>query len=307
MMVQISPHELINFNSCGFFICYYAGNLFMQKSFLRETAGVIMRAVVVVLTIVIVIVSLSTLAEVETGVGDGTCNIAVLPIEGTILPFHGIGDFEMVVTPESVESFMDIVEEEEGIDGVLIEINSPGGTPVASERIAQRFRNSSLPVIGLAGDMAASGGYMIAAASDYLIASPMSDIGSIGVTMSYLEESKKNEEEGITYVQLTTGKFKDIGTPNRAITDEERALLEADLKIVHNRFVDIVAEYRGMERSAVEALADGSSMPGARAFGTGLIDGLGGRAEAQAEFARTLGKDISEIKFCEYNRGFLPF
>ncbi len=281
--------------------------LFMQKSFLRETAGVIMRAMVVVLTIVVVVVSLSTLAEVETGVGDGACNIAVLPIEGTILPFHGIGDFEMVVTPESVESFMDIVEEEEGIDGVLIEINSPGGTPVASERIAQRFRNSSLPVIGLAGDMAASGGYMIAAASDYLIASPMSDIGSIGVTMSYLEESKKNEEEGITYVQLTTGKFKDIGTPNRAITDEERALLEADLKIVHNRFVDIVAEYRGMERSAVEALADGSSMPGARAFGTGLIDGLGGRAEAQAEFARTLGKDISEIKFCEYNRGFLPF
>ncbi len=279
----------------------------MQKSFFRETVGVVMRAVVVVLTIVVVVVSLSALAEVETGVGDGTCNIAVLPIEGTILPFHGIGDFEMVITPETVESFMDVVEEEKGIDGVLIEINSPGGTPVASERIAQRFRNSNLPVVGLVGDMAASGGYMIASASDYLIASPMSNVGSIGVTMSYLEESKKNEEEGLTYVQLTTGKFKDTGTPNRAITEEERTLLESDLKIIHNRFVDIVAEYRGMERSTVETLADGSSMPGARAVSSGLIDQLGGRNEARDKFANLLGKAVEEVTFCEYRSGFLPF
>lgn len=279
----------------------------MQKSFLRETAGVIMRATVVVLTIIIVIVSISALYEVETGISDGQCTVAVLPIEGVILPFHGLAEYEMVITPETVEGFMTAAEEDSHIEAVLLEINSPGGTPVASERIAERFRNTHLPVVGLIGDMAASGGYMIAAASDFLIASPMSDVGSIGVNMSYVEESQKNEEEGLTYVQLTTGKFKDIGDPNRPITEEERALLEADLQIVHDEFVDIVAEYREMDRAEVEALADGASMPGKRAIDAGLIDSLGGLAEAQGVLANILEKDVQDIRFCEYDRWFLPF
>lgn len=279
----------------------------MQKTFLRETAGVLMRAFVIVLTIVVVIISISTLYEAESGVSDGECNIAVLPIEGTILPFHGLAGYDIVVTPETVESFMDIVEEDKNIEGVLIEINSPGGTPVASQRIAERFRDSSLPIVGLIGDVGASGGYMVAAASDYLMASAMSDVGSIGVNMSYVEESEKNKEEGLTYVQLTTGKFKDVGSPNRPITEEERELLLADLQIVHNEFVEIVAEYRNMEKSEVEALADGSSMPGARALESKLIDALGNRGDAKVVLAGILEKPIDEIVFCEYNRGFLPF
>lgn len=286
-------------------LCY--ASITMQKSFLRETAGVVMRAVVVVLTIIIIIGSLSTLYDVETGLSDGTCNIAVLPIEGVILPFHGLVEYDMVTTPESVETFMKAAEEDESIMGVLIEINSPGGTPVASQRIAERFRNTSLPVVGLVGDLAASGGYMVAAASDYLIASPMSDVGSIGVNMSYVEESKKNDEEGLTYVQLTTGKFKDIGSPSRPITDEEKALLLSDLQIVHNQFVDIVATYREMDRAKVEAIADGSSMPGSRALEAGLIDSLGGREEAKGILASILEMNTEDIHFCDYKRSFLPF
>lgn len=279
----------------------------MQKSFLRETAGAIMRSAVVVLTIVIVFISLSALLEVDTGISDGECNIAVLPVEGAILPFHGLADFDMVVTPESVEGFMETAEADNNIEAVLLEINSPGGTPVASERIANRFRDSSLPVVGLIGDIGASGGYMVAAATDYLIASPMSNVGSIGVNMSYLEESQKNEEEGITYVQLTTGKFKDIGSPNRPITEEERELLENDLLVIHNQFIDIVSKFRGLERAEVEALADGATMPGARALENGLIDSLGGRNESRSVLATILEKDISDIIFCEYERGLLPF
>jgi protease-4 len=281
--------------------------MYMQKTFLRETAGVIMRAAVVVLTILVVIASVSALYEVETGISDGSCNVAVLPIEGVILPFYGLAEFEMVTTPETIESFLTGVEEDPDVKGVLIEVNSPGGTPVASARIAERLKQSPLPTIGLIGDLAASGGYMVAAATDFLIASPMSDVGSIGVNMSYVEESKKNEEEGLTYVQLTTGKFKDIGSPNRPITDEERELLLADLQIVHDEFVSIVSDYRGMDKSVVDGLADGSSMPGTRALETGLIDRLGGRAEARDTFAEVLGIEPEEVNFCEYNRGFLPF
>ncbi|MBP9842458.1 MAG: signal peptide peptidase SppA [Candidatus Pacebacteria bacterium] len=279
----------------------------MQKTFLRETAGVVMRATVVIVTIVVVISSISALYEVETGISDGTCNVAVFPIEGVILPFYGLMEYDMVTTPEMVESFMQSVEDDDNIQAVLVEINSPGGTPVASERIAERFRNSSLPIIGLAGDLAASGGYMVAAATDYLIASPMSDIGSIGVNMSYVEESKKNEDEGLTYVQLTTGKFKDIGDPNRAITEEEKQLLLADLNIVHNEFVDMIAKYREIDRDKVAALADGSSMPGKRALENNLIDALGGREEARGFLATVLETDASSVHFCEYQRSLLPF
>jgi len=279
----------------------------MQKTFLRETAGVVMRATVVVITIVVVISSISALYEVETGISDGTCNVAVFPIEGVILPFYGLMEYDMVTTPEMVESFMQSVEDDDNIQAVLVEINSPGGTPVASQRIAERFRTSPLPVIGLAGDLAASGGYMVAAATDYLIASPMSDIGSIGVNMSYVEESKKNEDEGLTYVQLTTGKFKDIGDPNRAITEEEKQLLLADLNIVHNEFVDMIAKYREIDRDKVAILADGSSMPGKRALENNLIDALGGREEARGFLATVLEIDASNVHFCEYQRSLLPF
>tara|TARA_B100000508_G_scaffold49652_1_gene38603 strand:- start:5797 stop:6636 length:840 start_codon:yes stop_codon:yes gene_type:complete len=279
----------------------------MQKSFLRETAGALMRATVVVLTIVIVFFGLSALIEVDTGISDGACNIAVLPVEGAILPFYGLADFDMVITPETVESFMITAEADRNIEAVLLEINSPGGTPVASERIANRFRDSELPVIGLIGDIGASGGYMVAAATDFLIASPMSSVGSIGVNMSYLEESEKNDEEGVTYVQLTTGKYKDIGSPNRPITEEERELLENDLLIVHNKFIDIVTDFRNLERSKVEMLADGATMPGERALENGLIDSLGGRQEAAGVLATILEKGLDEIVFCEYDRGFLPF
>ena len=280
----------------------------MQKSFLRETADTLMKASVVILTIVVIIGAISSLYEAETGVSDGTCNVAVLPIEGAILPFYGLGEFDMVTTPEMVESFMRAVEEESEIEGVLVEINSPGGTPVASERIATRFRDTYLPVVGLIGDIGASGGYMIAAATDYLIASPMSDVGSIGVNMSYVEESEKNKEEGLTYVQLTTGKFKDVGSPNRPITDEERNLLLSDLQIVHDKFVDLVADYRQLPRDQVALIADGASMPGTRALENGLVDELGSRKEARAAFTKILEKERAEdIVFCEYDSGFLPF
>jgi protease-4 len=279
----------------------------MQKSFLRETATAIMKAVVVVVTIVLVVATLSTMYEVETGVSNGRCNIAVLPIEGVVLPYHGLGEFEMVITPETVEKFMDTVEREGEIDAVLLEINSPGGTPVASERIAERFRSSNLPVVGVIGDVGASGGYMIAAATDYLIASPMSDVGSIGVNMSFVEESEKKEEEGLTYVQLTTGKFKDIGSPNRPITEEEKKLLQADLDLVHNEFINIISDYRGLDRDEVVALADGASMPGIKALNAKLIDELGGRAEATTVFSKILEMDEKSVKYCEFKKGLLPF
>ena len=283
----------------------------MQPSYGREVASLITKSFFTITTFVVIaiifVILISSQFDEDTFVSDGTCNIAVLPIEGILLPFAGFEEFDLVTTPEMVTAFMDAAEEDDNIDGVLIEINSPGGTPVASHRIAERLHNSSLPVVGLIGDMGASGGYMVAAATDLLVASPMSDVGSIGVNMSYVEQSKQNEEEGLTYVQLMTGKYKDMGSPDRPITDEERDLLQSDLQIIHEEFVDIVTEYRDLPREQVAALADGATMPGSRALDNNLIDVLGNRPEASAALAALADKSLESIEFCEYDRGFLLF
>ncbi len=270
-------------------------------SFGRELASVLLKVFAVLLTIAIIIGMIGFFTFSLTSVSDGECNIAVMPINGVIMPFgNGVMYEDFVTTPTDVRDFLSTLEYETMIEGVMFEINSPGGTPVASEDIATQVAALEMPNIALVGDIAASGGYMIASAADTIVASPMSDVGSIGVTMSYTEESEKNEEEGITYVPLNSGKFKDIGSPNKPLSDEERTLLEGQLQEVHNYFVDLVSKYRNINRDDVAALADGSTLTGTKAQEKKLVDILGGRDAAKEAFAVKLGKDKSEIKFCEY-------
>lgn len=279
----------------------------MYKSFGRELLLVVFKAFIVVATILLLIGIFTYLYSYEELISDGSCNVAVFPVEGIILPYIGIYDAPLITTPSDVSEFLESAKSDSTIQAVLLEINSPGGTPVASERIAESLRASDLPVVGLIGDQGASGGYMIAAATDFLIASAMSDIGSIGVTMSYLEESEKLDEEGIEYVQLTTGKFKDAGSPYRPITEEERDLFQKDLDIVHDHFVDLIARYRNIPREDVDAVADGSTMTGQRALESKLIDAVGGRHEATEALAVLLDIEPKDVLYCEYEPSLLLF
>ncbi len=271
-------------------------------SFGRETASVLLKVGAVLLTIILLGGLVGIFSYGFTAVSDGECNIAILPIEGVIMPFgNGVEYSEFVVTPKDVRDYLDLVQEDElFIEGVMFEINSPGGTPVASQDITEQIKALDIPTAALIRDVGASGGYMVASAADRIFASTMSDIGSIGVTMSYVEESEKNAEEGLTYVPLSTGKFKDAGDPNKPLSDEERAYFERELQTVHNEFINIVAINRALPFDEVAALADGSAMVGSRAVEAKLIDQIGGREEVRAYFAEQLGKDISEISFCEY-------
>ncbi len=278
----------------------------MQRSFGKEVLLILIKAVVVVVTIIALIFISIAAFDGSLGISDGTCNVAVLPIEGEIWPFYGYSSVPMVVTPNIVADFVTTAEEDTAIKAILYEINSPGGLPAASERIADIVRSSSLPSVGLIGDVGASGGYMVAAATDHLIASPFSIVGSIGVNASYVENSKQNEEDGLTYVQLIAGKYKDARDPNKPLTDEERALIQRDLDDVHKHFIKMVAEYRGLSEENVTELADGSTVTGTLAKDVGLVDEVGGRSEAKKAFAAILGIDVADVHFCEYEAPILP-
>ena len=271
-------------------------------SFWRELRSVLLKVFAVMLTLILLGLTVAVFSAGYTAVSDGECNIAVMPIEGVIMPWgYGMQYPEFAVTPNDVRDYLNLVSDDElFIEGILFEINSPGGTPVASEAISKLVASLDLPNAALIGDMGASGGYMVASAADRIFASAMSDVGSIGVNMSYVEESLKNTEEGLTYVPLKTGKFKDAGDPNKAITEDERAYFQGQLDTVNEEFINLVARNRGLEVDAVRALADGSTVIGQKAIDAKLIDEIGDRDAVKAYFAQVLGKDVSEISFCEY-------
>ncbi|PJC49113.1 hypothetical protein CO033_03360 [Candidatus Nomurabacteria bacterium CG_4_9_14_0_2_um_filter_32_10] len=243
----------------------------------------------------------------STEISDGSCNIAVIPIIGDIIPYAGANkdgttydtDLPPTSNPDDTLATLRWAESDSNILGVLARIDSGGGSPVASEIITNGFKNSFLPVVALIREIGTSGAYMLATGAKTIIASPFSDVGGIGITMSYLENTAKNIQEGLQYISLASGKFKDYGNPDKPLTPAERDLMERDLKIWHEHFVKIVVENRNLPIEEVAKLADGSSMPGSLALENKLIDALGDQETARAWFAEQLEISPEEVIFCE--------
>lgn len=239
--------------------------------------------------------------ETQWEISDGWCNIAVLPIVGDITSEISKEEEDEVTTTNAdyAATYVERANSDENIRGLLVRIDSYGGAPVASEIVMNAFKRSSIPSVALIREAGTSGGYMIASAADTIIASAMSDIGSIGVSMSYVGNWQQNAETGLTYVPLTSAPFKDYMHPDKPLTEAERALLERDLAIYHKHFVAMVSENRGLSLERVAELADGSSMPGALALEAGLIDELGDQETAREWFGKELGLPTDEVIFCE--------
>ena len=155
--------------------------------------------------------------------------------------------------------------------------------------LANFIKTIDKPVIAMVREAAASGAYWVASSADRIFASEISDIGSIGVTMSYIDYSKSNSQQGFTWNSLSTGKYKDAGSMDKPLTREEREIFERDLKIIHEKFVNEVATNRGMSVSAVSALADGSTVLGGRAKELGLIDEIGFINEVESYIEKEYG------------------
>ena len=177
-------------------------------------------------------------------------NVALISIHGDIITYsyysEESGDSD-VVSLEEIVKYIDEIENDEYIWALIVEIDSYGGYPVASEEITNALKRMKTPVIALIRESAASGAYLIATAADKIYASKMSDIGSIGVTMSYLDYSEQNKDQGIIYQQLSSGKFKDSGDPDKELTEEEKELYMRDISILHDIFVRKVAENRNLD------------------------------------------------------------
>jgi protease-4 len=196
--------------------------------------------------------------------------------------------------------------EKDNVKGLLVTVDSPGGSAAASQEVYSeilRFKNKAkIPVICSMGDIAASGGYYIAAAADEIVANRATLTGSIGVIMYLFNAQGLLNKVGIAPEVIKTGPFKDIASPYRPMTPPERQLLQDLIGNTYQQFLGDVAKGRKMTLDQVKSLAGGRIYTGEQAQKLKLVDSLGSRTDAIRILARKAGV-TGEPKVKNYTKG----
>jgi protease-4 len=203
-----------------------------------------------------------------------------------IIEVRGVIDNERKIV-DSLRRFA----KDEDIRAVVLRVESPGGGVAPSQEIYRevtRLREKK-PVIASLGGVAASGGYYIASACSAIVANPGTITGSIGVIMETVNVQGLLEKIGVKGSVIKAGTYKDLGSPLREMTTEEKKILETMLTDVHNQFIAAVASGRQMDEAKVQKLADGRIYSGEEAHRLGLVDQLGNFQDAVALAAEKAG------------------
>ncbi|MDD5099359.1 MAG: signal peptide peptidase SppA [Syntrophales bacterium] len=207
--------------------------------------------------------------------------IGVVRIEGII------GDAGEIV--DQIKEFA----EDKSIRAVVLRLDTPGGSVAPAQEIYQAVRElrKNKKVVVSMGAVAASGGYLIAVAADKIVANPGTITGSISAVMHYANVEELLRKVGVRSSVIKSGKFKDIGSPTRDMTAEERALIQGIIDDIYNQFVNTISENRNIPLSKILPLADGRIFTGRQAKELGLIDDLGGLQDAVRLASRLSGSD----------------
>ena len=180
---------------------------------------------------------------------------------------------------------------------IVLDIDSYGWSPYWAEEIMNALLRTNKDTVALIREGGLSAAYYAAIWADKIIASKMSDVWSIWVTMSYLNYSDQNKDNWIKFEELATWKFKNSWDPDKELTDEERELFMRDLQIMHDYFVADVAEHRNLDIEKIKELADWSSMLWEQALQEWLIDEIWDLGTIKREF---FDKYWYEAEFCVY-------
>ncbi len=184
------------------------------------------------------------------------------------------------VTSDSIIGLLEDIKKNPKIKAVLFEINSPGGSPVASEEIARAITELKLPTVAWIRETGASGAYWAAMASSWIVAHPLSITGSIGVLANSFGFEDLLQTLKLKYRRQVAGNLKDIGSPFREPTPEEQSYLQGVLNQIHQVFIDAFAKARKMTPEKARELATGIFYTGLDAKEKNLVDALGGKKEA---------------------------
>ncbi len=252
-----------------------------------KTRHVIRSVLVFIGLIFVAIVVLSILFSLFTkdsaiSFGD---KVAVVPIKG------------IITDSEEINRTLIEYGERRDVKAIVVRIDSPGGAVGPAQEIYREIKRireeNKKTVVASMGSVAASGGYYIAVATDRIVANPGTITGSIGVIVEFVNLEKLFEKIGIKGYVVKSGKFKDVGSPARRMSPEEKKLLQDVVDNIHRQFVEAVAEGRGLTIEEVEKIADGRIFSGLTANKLGLVDSMGNLGDAirmGAELAGIKGK-----------------
>lgn len=243
-------------------------------------AGLLVLGMVLLAGMVMVVVAAVGLASGgEAGFAAVGDRVGVITIEGVISASGGQSLFgEPLGGVRQTLKQLKRAEEDESIKAVVLRINSPGGSAAASQELYHEIKRlaEKKPVVASMADVAASGGYYVALPAEKIVANQATMTGSIGVRMTFLQYYELMDKIGVDAGNLTSGPYKDIGSPWRDMTEAERKLLQGMIDNIYKQFVEHVAESREMEFDEAKKLADGRIFTGEQALEAGLVDELGG-------------------------------
>ena len=224
---------------------------------------------------------------------DRVDRVAVIHVEGVITGGRGQGGlFGDGGGTDLVIRQIHAARDDEEVRAVVIRINSPGGSAPASQEVGEelkKLRASGKVVVASMGDIAASGGYWIAALCDKIYANPGTITGSIGVYIPYANWEELFKKIGVHGEKIKSGPHKDMLSPERPMSEEERAILQGMVDDLYEQFVAVVSEGRKMEPAKVKQMADGRIYTGRQAKALGLVDEMGTMEDAVNAAAKIAG------------------
>lgn len=233
----------------------------------------------------------------NSGVGPA---VAVIHVEGVIV--SGGDDLFSDGSLASAQTIIKNIEKaknDSDVKAIILAVDSPGGGVVASDQIYHALKGAGKPIVVVMGDLAASGGYYVSMASDWIVANPNTLTGSIGVISEFPNAEGLLDKIGVDFVVITSGPRKDIGSPYREMTEAERAYWQKIIDETYASFVQIVADGRHMTVDEVKPLADGGVYTGRQALELGLVDQLGYQEDAITKAAE-LGGITGQPRIIDY-------
>lgn len=249
-------------------------------------------------------------AETVIEEGSSANKIAVLNVEGVIQD-TGTNTSFLPQAGYNHDVFMKRLEhaaEDKSVKGIILRLNTPGGGVVESEEIHDKLleikEKTDKPIYASMGSMTASAGYYISAPTDKIVASPSTITGSIGVIMQSMNYAELAEKVGVTWETIKSGPHKDIMSPSREMTDEERDILQSMIDNSYDQFVRVVSEGRGLDESKVRELADGRIYDGRQAKEVNLVDDLGNLEDTIEGMKKDLGDNKLQVVQYKQNLGF---
>lgn len=209
---------------------------------------------------------------------------------------------------DTIVDQLEDARKDSSVVGVIMHINSPGGSVYASEKIYKeinKLKETNKPVYAVMQELAASGGYYISAPCDKIFASNETFTGSIGVIMQSYSLEGLFEKYGIKEQNITTGKMKDAGSFGSDMDEEEKEYFQGLVDSAFGRFVKVVSEGRDMSESEVKKIADGRVYDGSQALENGLIDKIGDLEDAYKDMAESY--NLSDPMLVEKSDVFSSF